>query len=62
MKLTPSSIGFKSATTGEVTDTKLHDEIMIGVDDSALRQLSAQNAIEKMGISPTEAEDLFGVC
>ena len=60
MKPVPSSIGYKSAS-GKVSDAKLHEEIMAGVDDSALRLMSAQRAIEKLGMTQAEAEEMFGV-
>ena len=60
MKPVPSSIGYKSAS-GEVSDTKLHEEIMAGVDDSALRLMSAKRVVEKLGMTQAEAEDLFSV-
>ena len=60
MKPVPSSIGYKSAS-GKVSDAKLHEEIMAGVDDSALRLMSAQRAIEKLGMTQAEAEEVFGV-
>ncbi len=34
---------------------------MAGVDDSALRLMSARRAVEKMGMTQAEAEELFGV-
>lgn len=60
MKPVPSSIGYKS-TSGNVSDAKLHEEIMAGVDDSALRLMSARRAVEKLGMSQVEAEEVFGV-
>ena len=60
MKSAPSSIGYKSAS-GKVSDAKLHDEIMAGVDDSALRLMSARRAVEKLGMTQAEAEEVFGV-
>ncbi len=60
MKPLPSSIGYKSAS-GKVSDAKLHEEIMAGVDDSALRLMSAQRAVEKLGMTQAEAEEMFGV-
>ena len=60
MKPVPSSIGYKSAS-GKVSDAKLHEEIMAGVDDSALRLMSARRAVEKLGMTQAEAEAVFGV-
>ena len=60
VKPAPSSIGYKTQS-GNVTDAKLHEEIMAGVDDTALRLMSAHRAIEKLGITREEAESLFGV-
>lgn len=60
MKPVPSSIGYKSAS-GNVSDAKLHEEIMAGVDDSALRLMSARRAVEKLGMSQVEAEEVLGV-
>ena len=60
MKPVPSSIGYKSAS-GNLSDAKLHEEIMAGVDDSALRLMSARRAVEKLGMSQVEAEEVFGV-
>ena len=60
MKPVPSSIGYKSAP-GKVSDAKLHEEIMAGVDDSALRLMSARRAVEKLGMTQSEAEEVFGI-
>ena len=40
---------------------KLHEELMAGVDDSALRLMSARRAVEKLGMTQAEAEEVFGV-
>lgn len=34
---------------------------MAGVDDTALRVMSAQRAVDKLGLTRDEAEELFGV-
>jgi len=56
----PSRIGIKSVS-GEISDEKLHAEIMDGVDDSALRLASAKRAVEKLGFTREQAESLFNV-
>lgn len=56
----PSSIGYKSQD-GITTDTKLHEEIMAGVDDTSLRVASAQRAVAKLGLTRKDAETLFDV-
>ncbi len=59
-KPVPSSIGYKAAS-GKVSDAKLHEEIMAEVDDSALRLMSARRAVEKLGMTQAEVEEVFGV-
>lgn len=56
----PSRIGIRSVS-GEISDEKLHAEIMDGVDDSALRLDSARRAMEKLGLTREQAETLFNV-
>lgn len=60
MKPKASSIGYKTVKGG-ISDTRLHEEIMAGVDDTALRVMSAQRAVDKLGLTREEAEDVFGV-
>ena len=55
-----SSIGYKTANGG-VSDTNLHAEIMAEVDDTALRVMSANRAVTKLGLTRDEAEKVFGV-
>lgn len=54
------AIGVKDSS-GRLTDVPLHEEILKGGDDSALRLRSAQKAVEKMGFTPAQAETLFNV-
>ena len=53
-------VGFDWPGPGPVI-AKLHEEIMAGVDDSALRLMSARRAVEKLGMTQAEAEEVFGV-
>lgn len=54
-----SRIGYRTADGG-ISDTKLHEEIMDGVDDTPLRVMSAQRMV-KMGLTREEAEEVFKV-
>jgi hypothetical protein len=56
----PSSIGYRNPD-GTVSDSKLHEEIMSGVDDTPLRIMSAQRVISKLGFTREQAEELFSV-
>ena len=53
-------IGYRD-TNGKLSDTRLHEEIMAGVDDTPLRIMSAQRAISTMGLTREQAEELFSV-
>lgn len=44
-----------------MSDTKIHEEIMAGVDDTPLRIMSAQRVISTMGFTREQAEELFSV-
>lgn len=55
-----SKIGYRNPD-GTLSDTKLHEEIMAGVDDTPLRIMSAQRAISTMGFTREQAEELFSV-
>jgi len=59
-KKPPSNIGHRSQS-GVISDARLHEEIMSGVDDTALRLRSAKRAIETMGLTIEQAERIFGV-
>ncbi len=59
-KKRPSRIGFRKAD-GTFSDALFHEEIMTGVDDTALRTASAQKAVAAMGFSREMAEEVFGV-
>lgn len=59
MKKRSTTIGYRNSD-GTISDTRFHEEIMRGVDDSPLRIMSAQRVIA-MGISREEAEELFSV-
>ena len=59
-KKPPSDIGHRSQS-GVISDARLHEEIMSGVDDTALRLRSAKRAIETMGLTIEQAERIFGV-
>jgi hypothetical protein len=60
MKPKASSIGYKTAH-GCISDSKLHEEILGGADDSALRVMSANRAVTKLGLTREESEELFVV-
>ena len=53
-------IGYRD-TNGKLSDIKIHEEIMAGVDDTPLRIMSAQRAISTMGLTREQAEELFSV-
>lgn len=55
-----SAIGFRDES-GKVSDTQLHEAIMSGVDDAALRTVSARRAIDNLGLSRDQADEAFGV-
>ena len=55
-----SSIGYRSAD-GSISDTKLHEEIMSGVDDTPHRISSARRSMSAFGFTREEAEQLFEV-
>ncbi len=59
-KAKASSIGYRTSD-GKLSDSKFHEEIMAGVDDTPLRVLSAQRAIKQLGLSREEAEECFNV-
>lgn len=59
-KPSPSRIGYRNPD-GTVSDTKLHEEMMAGVDDTPLRIMSAQRAISKLGFTREMAEAAFDV-
>lgn len=59
-KKMPSRIGFRKAD-GTFSDALFHDEIMNGIDDTALRIASAQKAVATMGFTREMAEEVFGV-
>lgn len=59
-KKPPSDIGHRSQS-GVLSDARLHEEIMSGVNDTALRLRSAKRAIETMGLTIEQAEKAFGV-
>lgn len=59
-KRRPSRIGFRKAD-GTFSDALLHEEIMKGVDDTALRIASAQKAVATMSFTREMAEEAFGV-
>jgi len=56
----PSDIDHR-IQSGVISDARLHEEIMSGVDDKALRLRSAKRAIETMGLTIEQAEKAFGV-
>lgn len=60
MALSPSKIGYRTPS-GSISDAKLHDELMAGVDDTPLRIMSAQRAITQFGLTRAEAESVFDV-
>lgn len=55
-----SRVGYH-APDGSVSDSKLHEELMEGVDDTLLRIMFAQRAISKLGFTREQAEELFSV-
>lgn len=59
-KKSPSDIGYRNQS-GVISDAQLHEEIMSGLDDTALRMRSAKRAIETMGLTLEQAEKAFGV-
>lgn len=59
-KKRPSRIGFRKAD-GTFSDGLFHEEIMNGVDDTALRIASAQKAVATMGFTREMAEEVVGV-
>lgn len=59
-KKRPSRIGFRKAD-GTFSDALLHEEIMHGVDDTALRIASAQKAVATMGFPREMAEEVLCV-
>lgn len=59
-KKPPSGIGHR-IQSGVISDARLHEEIMSGIDDAALRLRSAKRAIETMGLTIEQAEKIFGV-
>jgi hypothetical protein len=59
-KAKASSIGYRTSDK-KLSDSKFHEEIMAGVDDTPLRELSAQRAIKQLGLSREEAEECFNV-
>lgn len=59
-KFKASSIGYRTPGGG-ISDAKIHEEIMAGVDDKPLRIMSAQRVISTMGYTREQAEELFSV-
>ncbi len=59
MALNPSKIGYRTPS-GSISDAKLHDELMAGVDDTPLRVMSARRAVA-LGLTREEAEGVFSV-
>lgn len=59
MALSPSMIGYRTPS-GSISDAKLHDELMAGVDDTPLRIMSARRAIA-LGLTREESEGVFSV-
>ncbi|WP_205231483.1 hypothetical protein [Azospira oryzae] len=59
-KKRPSGIGFRKVD-GTFSDALFHEEIMKGVDDTALRIASAQKAVATMGFTREMAEEVFCV-
>ncbi len=57
-KRRPSRIGFRKAD-GTFSDALFHEEIMKGIDDTALRIASAQKAVATLGFSREMAEEVF---
>lgn len=60
IKKRPSRIGFRKAD-GTFSDALFHEEIMKGVDDTALRIASAQKAVATFGFAREMAEEVFVV-
>jgi hypothetical protein len=54
-----SRVGYKNPD-GTIGDTKFHEEILAGVDDTPLRIMSAWRAV-KMGLTREQAEEVFNV-
>lgn len=54
-----SRIGYRNPD-GTVSDAKLHEEIMAGVDDTPLRIMSAWRLV-KLGMTRAQAEELMSV-
>ncbi len=54
-----SKIGYRTPS-GSISDAKLHDELMAGVDDTPLRIMSARRAVA-LGLTREEAEAVFSV-
>jgi hypothetical protein len=59
-KKPPSDIGHR-IQSGVISDVRLHEEIMSGVDDKALRLQSAKRAAKEIGLTPEQALRVFGV-
>lgn len=59
-KKSPSGIGYRNQS-GVVSDARLHEEIMSGVDDTASRTRSAKRAAKKIDLTPEQALKVFGV-
>lgn len=57
--LKASRIGYRNAD-GTVSDVKLHEEIMAGIDDTHLRLISAQRGL-KLGLTREEVEKVLNV-
>lgn len=55
-----SAIGYRTPNGG-LSDTKLHEEIMAGVDDTPLRVVSAQKMVAQGILTREEAEKVFTV-
>jgi len=60
VKLKASAIGYRTPNGG-ISDTKLHEEIMAGVDDTPLREMSAQRMVAEGALTREEAEKAFNV-
>lgn len=54
-----SKIGYRTPS-GSISDAKLHDELMAGVDDTPFRIMSARRAVA-LGLTREEAEAVFSV-
>lgn len=59
-KPSPSRVGYRN-TDGTVSDAKLHEEIMAGVDDTPLRVMSALKMMAAGTLTREEAEAVFDV-